>query len=82
MDKFWLMSLVLYFLPTLSALIQQPIHHNWRAILVLNLLLGWTVIGWIVAMIWSYTRPAPATQRPPAETHQAAPASPRSFRIF
>ena len=33
-------------------------HHNHRAIALLNLLLGWTVIGWIVALVWSQTRPS------------------------
>jgi hypothetical protein len=23
------------------------------AVLVLNLLLGWTIIGWIIALVWS-----------------------------
>lgn len=30
-------------------------HTNRRAILALNILLGWTVIGWIVALVWSVT---------------------------
>lgn len=30
-------------------------HHNSIAIALLNLLLGWTIIGWIAALIWSVT---------------------------
>lgn len=30
-------------------------HHNGFAIFLTNLLLGWTVIGWVVAFIWSCT---------------------------
>jgi ABC-type transport system involved in cytochrome c biogenesis permease component len=30
-------------------------HQNYLAILMLNLLLGWTVIGWIIAMVWACT---------------------------
>lgn len=43
----------LYFLPTLVAATRD--HHNGLAIAVLNLLLGWTALGWIVALIWAFT---------------------------
>lgn len=32
-------------------------HHNAAAITALNLLLGWTVVGWIGALIWALMRP-------------------------
>lgn len=41
----------LYFLPTIVAMIGK--HHNTAAIVVTNLLFGWTGIGWAVALIWS-----------------------------
>jgi ribosomal protein L40E len=41
----------LYFLPTLIAAVRN--HHNFTPVLLVNLLLGWTVIGWVVALIWS-----------------------------
>ncbi len=41
----------LYFLPTLIAFIRQ--HKNKLAIFLLNLLLGWTVLGWVVSLVWS-----------------------------
>lgn len=44
---------LLYFLPAIVA--QQRGHHNTGAILLLNVLLGWTVLGWIVALVWSAT---------------------------
>lgn len=38
---------------------------NAGAIFVLNLLLGWTVIGWIVALVWALTvDSAPQAQNP------------------
>jgi hypothetical protein len=40
-----------YFLPTITANWRQ--HKNADAILILNLFLGWTVIGWIIALIWA-----------------------------
>ena len=45
--------LVLYLLPALVA--SQRRHVNRTAIFILNLLLGWTFIGWIIALVWSFT---------------------------
>ena len=42
-----------YFLPAVIAFLRG--HHQRMAILVLNLLLGWTALGWIVALVWSFT---------------------------
>jgi CHASE2 domain-containing sensor protein len=47
----------LYLLPSIIAWRRR--HHNGGAIFVLNLLLGWTGLGWIAAMIWSLTSPPP-----------------------
>lgn len=44
---------LLYFMPTVIALARG--HHNGFAIFLTNLLLGWTMVGWIVALIWSVT---------------------------
>ena len=41
-----------YFLPAIVAFYRG--HHNKMAILVLNLLLGWTFLGWVAALIWSF----------------------------
>lgn len=38
-----------YFLPTLIAFLRQ--HKNTLAIFLLNLLLGWTVLGWVVLLV-------------------------------
>jgi hypothetical protein len=43
-----------YFMPTLIALLRQ--HKNKLAIFLLNLLLGWTVLGWVVSLVWSVMR--------------------------
>lgn len=45
--------IALYFLPTIIAACRR--HHNRSAIFLLDLLLGWTVAGWIGALIWSAT---------------------------
>src|SRR5262245_17925719 len=46
--------LALYFRPSIVAFIRKQ-HRAWR-IFAVNLLLGWTVVGWIVAMVWATTR--------------------------
>jgi len=45
--------LVLYFLPWLVAVARK--HHQMDAILMLNLFLGWTFLGWVASLIWSFT---------------------------
>ncbi|MEL6606672.1 MAG: superinfection immunity protein [Bacteroidota bacterium] len=40
----------LYLLPTIIAGIRN---NNFSAILVLNLFLGWTLVGWVVSLSWS-----------------------------
>jgi hypothetical protein len=42
-----------YFLPSLVAVARG--HQSLLEIVTCNLLLGWTVLGWIVAFIWSLT---------------------------
>lgn len=42
-----------YIFPYLVALVRR--HHQRNAIFVLNLLLGWTVLGWVIALVWSMT---------------------------
>jgi hypothetical protein len=43
----------LAFLPTIIAAIRH--NHATGRIFLLNLLLGWTGIGWIVALVWACT---------------------------
>jgi hypothetical protein len=42
-----------YFLPTIIALVRK--HGNTLAIFIFNLLLGWTLLMWLVALIWAFT---------------------------
>lgn len=46
--------LVLYFIPTIIAFFRQ--HNNKLAIFLLNLFLGWTLLGWVIALVWSVTK--------------------------
>jgi hypothetical protein len=45
--------IALYFLPTLVATMRG--HRSAGSILALNLLLGWTFIGWAIAFVWSFS---------------------------
>ncbi len=42
---------LLYLLPTSIAIARK--RSNTGAIFVLNLFLGWTLVGWVVALVWS-----------------------------
>ena len=53
----------LYLLPALIAAMRN--HHNALAIFVLNLLTGWTAIGFIAALVWAFTAVRPPA--PPAQ---------------
>lgn len=62
-----LIAAVLYFVPTVVAFARG--HHNRVAILLLNVFLGWTVIGWVGALVWAAMNTAPGSgasdSRPP-----------------
>jgi len=45
--------IVIYLTPTFIAYKRK--HHNRLAILFLNILLGWSILGWVIAAIWSGT---------------------------
>ncbi len=49
-----LIALAVYIVPSAVALKRQ--HPNSMAIVAVNILLGWTVLGWIGALVWSLTR--------------------------
>jgi Superinfection immunity protein len=48
---FFGMGFVMYFLPSIVALARSK--RDLLAIVMLNFFLGWTLIGWIVALIWA-----------------------------
>ncbi len=50
---FLAMGVFLYFLPTIVAVSRK--HQNAAAIAMLNILLGWTFLGWVVAIVWAFT---------------------------
>ncbi|KAB0269035.1 superinfection immunity protein [Microvirga brassicacearum] len=48
----------LYFLPTTVARARR--HPQATAILILNIFLGWTFLGWVAALVWAFTVPRQA----------------------
>jgi len=44
---------ILYFLPFLTAFMRY--HQNSLPIFIVNVFFGWTLIGWISALIWATT---------------------------
>jgi len=66
---------VLYFIPTWVAKYHR--HHNATAIFAVNLFLGWTFLGWVVALAWALTRPAVAGQSGTSHPGVSPPVLPR-----
>jgi hypothetical protein len=56
--SFWF---VMYFLPSIVALIRSK--RDTLAIFLLNFFLGWSVIGWIIALVWAAKHDAPMVVR-------------------
>lgn len=46
-----LLAFAAYFLPSLVAGMRD--HRNRSAICLVNVLLGWTFVGWVVALVWA-----------------------------
>ncbi|WP_374328680.1 superinfection immunity protein [Azonexus sp.] len=52
--SFFLALPALYFLPTFEA--WKKSHPNLTAISLVNLFLGWSLLGWVVAVVWAFKR--------------------------
>ena len=48
--------IVPYFIPSIVAKVKK--HKDLTAILVLNLLLGWTFICWVICLVWALKKPS------------------------
>lgn len=57
-------GIALYFLPSIIGASKA----NAGAIFALNLFLGWTFIGWVVALVWALTTDPPRPFVPPTRT--------------
>ena len=56
------LGMVGYMLPTIVAALRR--HPQLLAIFLINFLLGWTVIGWVGALVWSLIDPSTTVTRP------------------
>ena len=52
----------LYMLPSLIAFARD--HPQRRALTLLNILFGWTLIGWIMLFVWAVATPSDVTEIP------------------
>ena len=68
-----IITVAVYILPTLLAWKRQS-SRRWRITLI-NLLLGWTLVGWIVAMVMTFAYEPPPEGAPPDEPHLRIPES-------
>jgi hypothetical protein len=71
--------IALYFLPAIISASRGK-HSNRSAILALNLLLGWTLIGWVVALVWALAQPPAATAKAGGDTSSEPAAMPTEAR--
>jgi hypothetical protein len=51
--KFIFVAIPIYLMP--SAIAHTRRHKNLVPILLVNIIFGWTIIGWVIALIWSFT---------------------------
>ena len=56
---------LLYMLPTIEAKLRG--HTNIASIALVNLFLGWSLIGWVVALVWAFKKPEAASTAVVAE---------------
>ncbi len=59
MEVLVVIGLLLYFIPTLISVLRR--RNNTLAIFALNLFLGWSVIGWVVSLVWALSAEANKT---------------------
>jgi hypothetical protein len=52
---------VMYFLPSILALARNK--RDTLSIFLLNFFLGWTAIGWVIALVWAVKHDLPAVAR-------------------
>jgi hypothetical protein len=52
---------VMYFLPSIVAFARSK--RDTAAIVLLNFFLGWTLIGWVVALVWAVKTDVPMVVR-------------------
>ncbi|MBK5518426.1 superinfection immunity protein [Pseudomonas sp. TH10] len=54
------LAIIVYFVPAIVACYR--VHHNTTSIMLTNIFLGWTGIGWIAALVWAASSTAMAKE--------------------
>lgn len=49
-----LIAILMYFIPTFVAMVRG--HAQLGALVVMNIIFGWTILGWGAAVVWSFWR--------------------------
>jgi|KBSMisStandDraft_5_1062788.scaffolds.fasta_scaffold1972818_1 hypothetical protein len=47
------LAIAFYFLPTIIAMVRE--HNNASSIALTNFFFGWTVVGWVVSLVWAFS---------------------------
>ena len=70
-----IICVVFYFAPTFNASSRK--HPAKASIFLLNLFLGWTLVGWVVSLVWSAS---PKKQPVVVSAEEIAPAGPDKYQ--
>lgn len=71
--SFFIAAPALYLLPIYEARVNK--HPNLTAIALVNIFLGWSLLGWVVAVVWAYKKPEPTIVIAPPAAQKLAPSS-------
>lgn len=71
MDPFFITAALLYFVPSLVAFLRHI--KTPQGPILLNIFLGWTIVGWVAALIWAAcASPREAVMRTPLQPGEGA----------
>jgi len=59
----FILGVIFYFLPSMLASNKK----NYWSIFLLNLLLGWTLLGWVISLIWAVMDDSTAPKQTPQQ---------------
>ena len=75
LGSFFLLAVgaLIYFIPAINAASRK--HNSAAAITAANLFFGWTLLGWLLCLVWSYSgnRQLVAAGAPSPDTHVRCP---------
>lgn len=69
MDILLIAAIFAYLLPTIICVSRGKVHGD-AGVFLLNLLLGWTVVGWLVAFVWACSGKTRAEVREEERRHK------------